>query len=683
MKVVLVCLCTLLTITQLRAQQSTPILTLDGSVGALINAPGGSFAAISGIPSPGNLAFSVAEGSIRPHLAAGTDIPLTSLFSIGARLSYSSIQTAATAREIVPIASPQGGIIQATLEHRLQYSAMLLGLEPLVRVSVIDNFSAEFALPIGYVLESPYTQELYFINPAGLQFVDGEVDQITARGSNMPDAAALTVSVALRADAQFPVNADKTMFIVPRIGIQQQLNGISSAGGASTLFTVGVGLRYTLFQTTQSTLPEQETPPAFEPLPIPTPEQPRALQIVSTQKSDTTVVFSKEISQQQTVLARTVQDTLRRNDTLFITSTSHYSTLVPKMAPILSASVNVALLGDDGKVQKNGKLKTKKVKQTRTAPFMPVVVFDEHRSGIPNRYIQLSKNSATGFKDRNAMIDSTSHWQYHVLNILGSRMALAPSSTCVLMAFDDGTDNGIKIVEERVKNVREYLSTTFGIALKRLIPDLRKGQASQQPWVFLVDSSRTLLKPLVVVDTVVETQLPKVRITPDVVSEAGITSWNISCTQQSVLLAQFSGKGDVPQFVDWDMLSTNTSTSAPVLVELSVTDVDGSSARTEPARIRMQETAKPEGSVSAQQIQVLRVLAPDFLVTPDEELFAGGRNFGAVEFYPASKYDEPEYLLSDAPVTKMQPNSSAWFRKNLSDPELDFYRLAELYKLNK
>ncbi len=70
---------------------------------------------------------------------------------------------------------------------------------------------------------------------------------------------------------------------------------------------------------------------------------------------------------------------------------------------------------------------------------------------------------------------------------------------------------------------------------------------------------------------------------------------------------------------------------------------------------------------------------PDFLATPDRELFNGAPEFTTIEFYPAAVSDDAEYLQSSAPVIRKAVNADVWFRRGLMAPEKDFYQRAELY----
>ncbi|MBP7094442.1 MAG: hypothetical protein KBB72_10385, partial [Candidatus Kapabacteria bacterium] len=100
----------------------------------------------------------------------------------------------------------------------------------------------------------------------------------------------------------------------------------------------------------------------------------------------------------------------------------------------------------------------------------------------------------------------------------------------------------------------------------------------------------------------------------------------------------------------------------------------------EPGRVvvRSQSVTDATG-VPSPRVEVLRVLPPDFLATPDRELFNGAPEFTTIEFYPAAVSDDAEYLQSSAPVIRKAVNADVWFRRGLMAPEKDFYQRAELY----
>jgi outer membrane protein OmpA-like peptidoglycan-associated protein len=128
---------------------------------------------------------------------------------------------------------------------------------------------------------------------------------------------------------------------------------------------------------------------------------------------------------------------------------------------------------------------------SETLPLRNSVFFDDGTNQIPARYVLLSPNQASGFKEaqlQNMQFSDTTgrsarqlNVYYNVLNILGDRLIENPNAT-VLLTGASGIDNANgKKMAEAVKN---YLVTTFAIngeriqtegRIKPLVPSERPG----------------------------------------------------------------------------------------------------------------------------------------------------------------------------------------------------------------
>ena len=110
---------------------------------------------------------------------------------------------------------------------------------------------------------------------------------------------------------------------------------------------------------------------------------------------------------------------------------------------------------------------------SETFPLLSVVFFDDASTGIPNRYILLSTDQASNFKESqlqqavNAPGRSSGQLNvYHnVLNVLGDRMRLNPATSITLYgASANGPAEGRAFAE----SVKQYLVGTFGISGARI-----------------------------------------------------------------------------------------------------------------------------------------------------------------------------------------------------------------------
>lgn len=105
-----------------------------------------------------------------------------------------------------------------------------------------------------------------------------------------------------------------------------------------------------------------------------------------------------------------------------------------------------------------------------TFPLRNYVFFDEGSSGIPARYVMLTKAQATGFKEEQLQevqpADTTGRSRrqmsvyYNILNILGDRMRRNPGTELSLGgATGKGAEDGRALAE----SIKQYLVDVFGI----------------------------------------------------------------------------------------------------------------------------------------------------------------------------------------------------------------------------
>ncbi len=660
------------------AAQDRPLpIAIDGVGGVSFLSSSGSFESIPGIPSPGSLSFTSTGGTIGWWLRLGADGVITDYLRGGLRIGVASGSATYEAQETVPIAAEGGGVYRATLTHTLATDITTVLVEPYVRYQPTSWLSVSVGLPLILAPSASYTQTMRFTDPPGLPFLDGRTEIVTASGNipNVTSAFGLQLSV----EGMFPILRETPLYAVPHIGYGAMFSALTSNGALQLQsITVGIGVRYE-FPASADVMPT-ESATLEQTVPLP-----RRVRVVR----DTSVDLSSQVTEPRTVLASvrtdTVEQIVNSERVNLVTTYESYRTVLPRPPALLRSSLRLAFEHEDGRVSDDANIRAQRVRLTRSVPFMPLVVFDEGAAEIPDRYIRLTQSAAAQWKELSAIFDTPIHWQYNVLNVVGSRMRNQPTATIALLTYDDGTDAGKGLAEQRIESVQRYLFTVFGIAPRRITTQIGRGQASQQPWVLITDASRVLLKPIT--GTVMQnvSRLPRVKIIPDVVAESGITSWSVNVFQSGRTIRSFSDSGAVPASITWNMednVSADEVLSQQVLVDLRVTDSEGASTRSEPGRIVMRTqtpTQTDQAMQTAHRVEVLRVLPPDIMSTPDRELFTTGQKFTSIEFYPATIYDEAEYLQADAPVVKRRIDADTWFRRGLIHPEREFYRRAELY----
>ncbi len=642
---------------------------LTGSVGASVLQPLGTFDALGGVPTPGGLTFQSEGVSVQPWFWLGADAQFLEdqpQLRFGGRLGMHWYGMDYRADERLPIATENGGTYLATLDHQLGLTFTTVFLEPYVRYQITDWFAVEGGLPFQITMGSDHEQTMRFADPPNLPFLDGSTVITTGQGT-IPGLSSLVPSLSLGAEAMIPLNRTRTIMLAPRVGATIPITAWETEAGLRTLaLSGGLGVRYHLG--------EVEPDPNYD-------KQGRFLD--TTTVRDTVAILSSRVEQDTVLLVNTLVEEYPNGDTVNVLITRRYQRLIPKPPAVLKAAVRLVFEMENGEVIDEARLDVTTVERTRTVPVLPVVVFNEGESSLPDRYRQLSPDVARRWKEQLALKQTMVHWQYHVLNIVGTRMQQDRRTSITLISYDDGTADGAILNAKRTAVLKEYLTSTFRIPPSRVRVDNRRGQASQQPWVFLADESRALLGPVTAIDTVIDLRLPRVRITPDVVTEAGLRSWQVIMTKDGDIVAARTGEGSVPATLIWDMnedlVPVQSVKGPPVLVTLSVTDKEGTTEESEPGRV----VVKDEGGaaldgINAKRTEVLRWIGADYFHTPDRELFGLTPEFDRIEVYPSASRRE-DFFVVNAPATVHPIGEMTWFRVGLHPAERPLFDHAEVY----
>jgi outer membrane protein OmpA-like peptidoglycan-associated protein len=112
---------------------------------------------------------------------------------------------------------------------------------------------------------------------------------------------------------------------------------------------------------------------------------------------------------------------------------------------------------------------------SETLPILNSVFFDDGSTAIPSRYVRLSPEQASSFKEvqlQNQQQESMTGrsgrqlYAYHnILNVLGDRMRANPGTTITLSG---SSANGLQNSMLLAQSVKAYLVSTFGIAGSRI-----------------------------------------------------------------------------------------------------------------------------------------------------------------------------------------------------------------------
>ncbi len=609
--------------------------------GALLLPAGtGSFTSIDGVPTPGGLRYDPRLPVSSPQVAIGVDASLPAQFRIGGRVRYAPVTLLYRANERVPIANPDGtGVITATIAHELEAHTTDIDVVPYLRYEALSWLAAEVAVPIVVPIQSRYQQRMYIADPDGLPFIDGSLERITGQGA-IPSLSIAALAVQGRIEGIIPITPSGVLSLTPFVAVQQMITAPASNGALrSTVFSAGIGLRSTFHAGTEAAMAPTATPRRV---------------IV---KRDTTVELSRLAKQVQTLLMNRTVDSAEINGVQTVTIREAYTTFYPKPPAILRVSMRLAFEHNDGSVSDDASLLARRVRSTHVVQLLPIVVYDGDAAVLPQRYVRLSPAEVPTWKVSGVLQDAPSHWQYNIHNIVGSRLR-SSRGVCSVIAYHDGTQQGKVLAEQRAQSLRQYLRETFGIDEKRLPVRYVRADGVLGGCVGF-DPENVAAAPITSTQMINDTELPIVRVIPDVASEAGVERWAVTVQTNGRTVREISDGGALPKFIPWNMNADLQSEARQqdVEIHLEVVDRDSSWSRSEPATIRLRSQAATDRTMMA-------VERTDYL---DMSAAVDGLLLPALE-------------RRDAVRINVRVGDQPWFVRGLAEPELSIYLRATLWR---
>lgn len=584
--------------------------------GGVVWLPTNSFADVSGIPSPQSIRFDGTSSVSTTTIGIGTNLYTLGNITFGLGLSYTPITMMYAAEERAPIALQGGGLYIATLRHDIDAKFNIVSVAPRAQYKPLSWFTLQTSLSLNVVGDPRYTQVMRFTDPVGLPFVDGQLEQITGRGK-IANARIIVPSLAVHALADVPMNASRTIMLQPRVGYQQALVSMTTDGAFMMAgLDASLGIRIAFNEAPTDTMRVPIQPDTMYPVSLATDTMNRAPESIETVFArDTVVELCLSIQTTSTDLQSVVVDTVTDNQRTYRRVRETYRTVLPKPPSVLRGSVSLQFVDEDGGITDKAKLRATRVAAKRQVPIVPFIVFDTLSSDIPDRYIQLAPEKASSFQER-ALLATKEHWHYQLLNIVGSRMRSQKLSTCTLQLYVPCADTALG--NARMLAVQSYLESRFGVRSSRItiVPPymglVEKDTSVVAGSVVISDPTGKLLLPLEGQVRIVEARLPTVQITPDAISEVGITTWSIVIRQGASEIASIpdstSELHDVTINLN-DVMLADGAMKTPVSFVLHLQDAEGTTTQSEP--VSMQLTSKvlrpSERATELHRSEILRI----------------------------------------------------------------------------
>jgi outer membrane protein OmpA-like peptidoglycan-associated protein len=450
------------------------------------------------------------------------------------RASYKDLSGKLSKTEPIPVYNPSTqSSTNGEFEHSIDSKVSSAGLGVYGSYKMSDEFRINAGLQGGYLLQKTYKQKEQIVNPSFGTFVGSGSRIRNSHEGDLPNASGIELSISLGVSYDLPLNASNTFFLVPEVYYHHGLTNLESGESWNVSSLVGgLGLKYAPRKT------KKPKPPAIPPPPPPLPPPPP-----------------------------------------------------PPSVPLLDASILAVGVNPDGSESNVSLLRVEEFLSQRMHPLLNFIFFEENSSNIPDRYRLLKKNDVKQFTEKQLYNLQTIEVYHNVLNVIGRRVAAFPQAELTLIGCnsDEGLEKGNQqLSQNRAEAVKNYLTSVWNIDESRIkiqsrnLPEnpsnLKDPDGIQENRrVEIKANIPQIFEPLVVQDTLREANPPVFRFKPKVNTPIGIDNWKILTSQRGKFLKTFSGTGNPPQSVEWDLSKDATIVprfDEPLDYKLEIIDKD-------------------------------------------------------------------------------------------------------------
>lgn len=455
-----------------------------------IGAQTGEFQVFAG--SPGCGVFNGATlSSVMFGIAASYRRDTAAPFSITARGSWSRTEAIYSTppledQRLFDTVAQQ--VIELEREYRVTATATRLAIDLLADYQPMRGLLLSAGPAFSYRLGGTFRQTDNIIAPADRSFSNGERQRSMAQGQQLtPNAFGFGPVVRVAADIPFA----RRMRLQPELAARAELlSGVQEMGWYGISGSAGLALLFDL-----SPAPAADTPS------VPAPQPP---------------------------------------DTLPPT---------PTPPPALQAAITISGMDEAGRPSPQAWINVREVIQRTTTPFLAALFFDSAETALPSRYQQLSEAEADTFTIYSLTSKGALELHQQALNLIGLRMRNDPTSQLALVGMipPGGTAD---IGQERGKKIREYLTSVWGIPLRRIevktaaAPASSANAASDQQAelrkVTAASASPMLTASLTTEQLVRDFNPPRISLSPTWKAEAGVLGWRVEVMQAGATIASFS-----------------------------------------------------------------------------------------------------------------------------------------------
>ncbi len=215
----------------------------------------------------------------------------------------------------------------------------------------------------------------------------------------------------------------------------------------------------------------------------------------------------------------------------------------------------------NGEAKPLQKIKVQNFPVRMQLPLLNYIFFEHNSTELPLRYVR-TKHFTNSLEKNQHPLSA----YYNILNIIGKRLREKNTATLRILGCNDSASESANIALslQRAETVRDYLIKEWQIEADRLIvasqnnpsvPATAKGEEgrAENRRVELLADDPAILAPVEIADFFSRISPATIRFKCDAQSDVPITDWKINVFRNGSLRHTFTGTGNLPLYIDWQL----------------------------------------------------------------------------------------------------------------------------------
>lgn len=453
------------------------------------------------------------------------------------------------------------------VNHFLGSSISTLSIEPTIAIKFLGGLRSRVGLNFGYLMASTFSQSETLTTPDNAVFYGTGKSIRNEASGDIPDRNSFQLNGVMGISYELPVG--KGALIEPDIRYQLPFTNISGVSWKAGALQIGAALKFPIY---------------------PTPD----IRIIkdTVYHRDTNVIAVVGLDKGSITKVRSAVDVSIKHeegiDRYTTTISEEYRKEIPRNSRF-ELSLNAVGVEKNGERQPQPTIRIEETETEESFPLLPYVFFIDGDANLIETDVNRLQSDRTSHFSEDNLPRNTLEIYKDLLNIIGSRLTKNPKASLTLTGTNNtlgGDKTTPNLSRSRAESVQKYLESVWNISPDRFSITTQNlpqnaannsnedGQAENRR-VEISSNDIEILKPVVLKEIVRTANPPYVEITPKILSDSGVASWNLSVEQNGQKLRSYQGTGQ-PAIQRWDILEPPLPlVETPVKIQLEATDILG------------------------------------------------------------------------------------------------------------